>query len=115
MRSAKDGIERDFAFERFVSQGVSTHYRKQHCLSDDGALLHTDSSSDLKNRKPPCRRLLLTTCGAGLLAKLRAHLLDLRSLVFELRVMRCLDHFRPLAAFVHGEQLGDSHEFESFG
>ena len=31
----------------------------------------------------------------------------------ELR-LRCFHHFRPRTAFIHGEQLGDSHEFESF-
>ena len=28
--------------------------------------------------------------------------------------LRCLRDFRPLAAFVHGDQLGDGDEFESF-
>src|SRR5438067_13859905 len=28
--------------------------------------------------------------------------------------LRCLRDFRPFAAFVHGEQLGDSIKFESF-
>jgi hypothetical protein len=46
-RSARHGIERDFAFERFLSQGLSAQRRHGRCrvsiAPDDGILLHTDS------------------------------------------------------------------------
>ena len=56
VRSARDGIERDLAFERFVSQGFSIQRRHGRCrvsiAADDGILPNTDSCwvELLKNR-----------------------------------------------------------------
>jgi hypothetical protein len=47
MQRERHGIEREFAFERFASQGLSTHRRYGLCrvsiAPDDGILPHTDS------------------------------------------------------------------------
>jgi hypothetical protein len=48
MRRARHGIERDFAFKRFVSQEFSTRRRCKRCRVSialhDRILPHTDSS-----------------------------------------------------------------------